>query len=239
MRDEAALQAVCQAIEALRDAAANRSDSRRSPRTSLSAAPPKPGWAAMAWAITAIVLVLSFVGILNTMLMSVIERTQELGILRAVGWRRSRVLRMILGESFVISLAGAIVGLVGLLAACCTCFRNWPGPLCWCRTAISSAALAIGFAVAIVAGVAGSLYPAFAPPAFPRLNRCVMSSGLVQNSQTESAEPRSMPLLSVVNVSRGYDDGAVQALTNVSLDDSGAASIWRSWAPAAAASRRC
>ena len=65
---------------------------------------------ASAWAITAIVIVLSFASVLNTMLMSVIERTKELGILRAVGWRRSRVLRMILGESAMISTAGAIVG---------------------------------------------------------------------------------------------------------------------------------
>src|SRR6478672_1481468 len=55
------------------------------------------------------------------------------------------------------------------------------------------------------------------PLAFRRLNRCVMSSGLVQNGRTIGSTAL-MQLLSVVNVSRGYDDGAVQALTNVSLE---------------------
>ena len=41
---------------------------------------------AMAWATSAIVLGLSFLAMLNTMLMSVMERTPELGVLRAVGW---------------------------------------------------------------------------------------------------------------------------------------------------------
>jgi putative ABC transport system permease protein len=92
-------------------------------------------------------------------LMSVIERTKELGILRAVGWRRSRVLRMILGESAAISLAGAIFGsvfswvLVLILSA-------WPRTTLLVPATISTAALIPGFAVAIIAGIAGSVYPA-------------------------------------------------------------------------------
>ena len=52
---------------------------------------------------------------LNTMLMSIFERTREIGILRAVGWRRRRVLALILGEALVIALAGTVLG--GVLAA--------------------------------------------------------------------------------------------------------------------------
>ncbi len=61
---------------------------------------------AMAWMTSAIALVIGAVGMLNTMIMSVLERTQEIGILRAIGWRKARMMRMILGESFALSWAG-------------------------------------------------------------------------------------------------------------------------------------
>ena len=53
----------------------------------------------MAWTTAAVALILGAVGMLNTMLMSIFERTREIGILRAVGWRRRRVLALILGEA--------------------------------------------------------------------------------------------------------------------------------------------
>jgi putative ABC transport system permease protein len=65
---------------------------------------------AMAWATAVVALTLGSVGMLNTMLMSIFERTREIGILRAVGWRRRRVLALILGESLVIALGGTLLG---------------------------------------------------------------------------------------------------------------------------------
>ena len=67
---------------------------------------------AMAWTTAAVAMILGAVGMLNTMLMSIFERTREIGILRAVGWRRRRVLALILGESLAIALAGTILGVV-------------------------------------------------------------------------------------------------------------------------------
>ena len=64
----------------------------------------------MAWATTAVALVLGSIGLLNTMVMSVFERTGEVGLLRALGWRRRRVLALILGEAMVLGLLGAAVG---------------------------------------------------------------------------------------------------------------------------------
>ena len=109
---------------------------------------------------------LSFASILNTMLMSVIERTKELGILRAVGWRRGRVLRMILGESAAISIAGAIVGSIlswGLVLI----LSRWSMTTLLVPATISPAALVPGLAVAIVAGIAGALYPAIHAASVP------------------------------------------------------------------------
>ncbi len=54
-------------------------------------------------------------GILNTALMSVFERTREVGTIRAVGWRRSRVVMLFLLEGLFLGIAGAVLG--GLLGA--------------------------------------------------------------------------------------------------------------------------
>ncbi len=65
---------------------------------------------AVAWMTSAIALFIGAIGMLNTMVMSVFERTKEIGTLRAIGWRKSRIVRMVLGESLVLSVVGAIVG---------------------------------------------------------------------------------------------------------------------------------
>ncbi len=51
-------------------------------------------------------------GMLNTMLMSVLERTREIGVLRALGWRKRRVLGMILQEFLVLGAVGGICGIL-------------------------------------------------------------------------------------------------------------------------------
>lgn len=63
-------------------------------------------------AVALIAMISSGVGIMNIMLASVIERTQEIGIRRAFGARRIQILRQFLLEALVISLAGALAGIV-------------------------------------------------------------------------------------------------------------------------------
>ena len=69
------------------------------------------------WGIAALALVVGGLGMTNTMIMSVFERTREIGVLRAVGWRRQQVLSMIVRESMTLSaiggLAGCVVGVAG------------------------------------------------------------------------------------------------------------------------------
>jgi putative ABC transport system permease protein len=167
IRNDAALRDLCSAIEALQDDQHQPLGLKAQPTHQFvsNATEAKLG-AASAWAITAIVVVLSFASILNTMLMSVIERTQELGILRAVGWRRSRVLRMILGESAAISFAGAILGSV-LSWIMVRILSEWSRTALLVPATISTAALIPGFLVAIVAGIAGALYPAIHAASVP------------------------------------------------------------------------
>ncbi|MFC3895039.1 ABC transporter permease [Lentzea rhizosphaerae] len=59
----------------------------------------------------ALAILIAVLGVINTLALSVIERTRELGLLRAIGMRRAQVMRMITVESVVISVFGAVLGL--------------------------------------------------------------------------------------------------------------------------------
>jgi putative ABC transport system permease protein len=62
--------------------------------------------------------VIALLGIVNTLFLSVYERTREIGLLRAVGMTRLQVRRMVRGESIVITMIGCVLGLaIGLLWA--------------------------------------------------------------------------------------------------------------------------
>jgi putative ABC transport system permease protein len=114
---------------------------------------------AMAWMTSAIALAIGAVGMLNTMIMSVLERTQEIGILRAIGWRRLRIMRMILSESFVLSLAGAVAGIVG--AVCLTrIISHLPQAEGLVRPNIAPDVIFTGFLLALLVGLVGGAYPA-------------------------------------------------------------------------------
>jgi putative ABC transport system permease protein len=54
---------------------------------------------------------------MNTMIMAVFERTREFGILRAVGWRSSQIMRLVLTEALFLCLVAALIGTaLGVLA---------------------------------------------------------------------------------------------------------------------------
>jgi putative ABC transport system permease protein len=66
----------------------------------------------LVYALLALAVVIALIGIVNTLMLSVFERTHEIGLLRAVGMKRRQVKAMIRAEAVILSLFGAIIGIV-------------------------------------------------------------------------------------------------------------------------------
>ena len=105
--------------------------------------------------IAAISLVVGGIGIMNIMLVSVTERTREIGIRMAVGARPNSVRLQFLMESVTLSLMGGLIGVIigGGLAAIVSKVLGWP-------TLVSALSVLISFAFATVIGVFFGYYPA-------------------------------------------------------------------------------
>jgi ABC-type antimicrobial peptide transport system permease subunit len=97
---------------------------------------------------------------LNTMLMSVLERTREIGVLRALGWRRRRVLAMIVREALALGALGGGCGiLLGLgLGAAMMLIPGFWGAI---EPAYSPDLFVQAILVALMTGAVGGLYPAW------------------------------------------------------------------------------
>jgi putative ABC transport system permease protein len=116
------------------------------------------------WAISLLAIFIGGVGVINTMIMSVYERTREIGVLKAVGWRSRRILGMIMGESIVLTLLAAVVGTVlGVLGAVAG-LSLLGGEI---SPAYSLDVFVRGFLVAILVGVLGGIYPAYRASRLP------------------------------------------------------------------------
>ncbi len=114
---------------------------------------------ATAWGTSILALIVGAIGVMNTMFMSVFERTREIGILKALGWRKTRILRMIMAESLIISVIGWICGsLLGLLAVnVINALPNVKGML---YADFGLLLFIKAFAVAVSLGFLGAIYPA-------------------------------------------------------------------------------
>jgi putative ABC transport system permease protein len=66
----------------------------------------------LVYALLALAVIIALIGVVNTLLLSVFERTHEIGLLRAVGMKRRQIRTMIRTEAVILALFGAISGLV-------------------------------------------------------------------------------------------------------------------------------
>jgi len=105
--------------------------------------------------IAAVSLIVGGIGIMNIMLVSVTERTREIGIRKAVGARMRDILVQFLIESVALSVSGGIVGiLLGVVGSrLITRLAGW-------ATLISPQAVLLAFSFAVAVGVFFGLYPA-------------------------------------------------------------------------------
>ena len=105
--------------------------------------------------IAAISLLVGGIGIMNIMLASVTERTQEIGIRRAIGARRSHIVLQFLVETCVLSIGGGLIGLVlgSLIPLLITRLAGMP-------TVIRPYSLVLAFSISAGIGIVFGLYPA-------------------------------------------------------------------------------
>ena len=109
----------------------------------------------IAWGTSLIALLVGALGIANTMAMAVFERTKEIGILRALGWKRWRVILLIQLEAAALGSIGGVVGLVGgwgalrLLASLPMTANIADASISWPHAGM---ALAIAVLIALAAG---------------------------------------------------------------------------------------
>jgi putative ABC transport system permease protein len=107
-------------------------------------------------AIAGISLLVGGIGIMNIMLVSVTERTREIGLRKAIGARRRDILGQFLTEAVVLAVLGGIIGIViGVLGAMAV---HLAVPELDTTVTINSIALAVGFSIAV--GLVFGIYPA-------------------------------------------------------------------------------
>ena len=106
-------------------------------------------------AIAGISLLVGGIGIMNIMLSSVLERTREIGIRRAVGARRTEIMGQFLVEAVVLSFSGGVIGVIlgVVLAQVITFYAGWV-------TIVSFISVITAFGVASAVGLVFGLYPA-------------------------------------------------------------------------------
>ncbi len=106
-------------------------------------------------AIAGISLLVGGIGIMNIMLASVLERTREIGVRRAIGATRAMIITQFLAEASMLSIFGGLIGVVlgWGLTEIITAYAEW-------RTIVSAWSILLAFSVAVATGIVFGYYPA-------------------------------------------------------------------------------
>jgi len=114
---------------------------------------------ATAWAVGGCGLLLGGLGVANTMIMSVFTRIREIAILRVSGFSNGQIAAMIFGESAIVSVFGAVVGLL-LGTSILYALKLIPALHGYVDTSLQPLVVFVVIVLALLTGVAGALYPA-------------------------------------------------------------------------------
>jgi putative ABC transport system permease protein len=115
---------------------------------------------AMSWSTSLLAIVVGVLGVMNTMMMTVFERTQEICVLLAIGWKRSRIMLMVLWESALLGLLGGIIGvLVGIVGV--QLLLTAPVMRGMLEPDLNWRLLTTAVVIAVVVGVLSGIYPAW------------------------------------------------------------------------------
>ena len=106
-------------------------------------------------ALASISLLVGGIGIMNIMLASVLERTPEIGLRRAIGARQADIVRQFVIETTLIAVGGGVLGLV-LGVAMSRLIAGFAG---W-STIVTGASLLLAFSVSVAIGLVFGVYPA-------------------------------------------------------------------------------
>jgi putative ABC transport system permease protein len=114
----------------------------------------------MSWSTSLLAVLVGVLGVMNTMLMNVFERTTEICVLLALGWKRSRIVELVLWESAILGLLGGIIGVfigvVGVrILGATPIIRGLMEP------DIGMRLIGVSIAIAVLVGVISGLYPAW------------------------------------------------------------------------------
>ncbi|MHB1133698.1 MAG: ABC transporter permease [Chloroflexota bacterium] len=147
------------------------------------------------WFLGIFAVLVGGLGMMNTMLMSVLERTREIGVLRALGWRRRRIIGLIVGEGIVLALAGGLLGsalgvglvvLTSLSPAAASLLEGSFTPLIFVQAIV----------VSLLLGTVGAVYPAW------RASRLEPIEAMRhESSAAGNLGPRTRALLRLVRLS--------------------------------------
>ena len=114
----------------------------------------------MSWFTSVFAIVIGAIGVMNTMAMSVFERRGEIVTLRAMGWRKGRIARMIVSEAILLAFAGTIVG-VAIGVGMTIFLSHWHKTSGLIQGDISLRAICEGTLVAAAIALVGAAAPAW------------------------------------------------------------------------------